>query len=368
MGSRIPTSNPKGSPIHPPSSEDDLRNIASTAFFSKQYESFIGDWIFPYIEAFLDPGQCGGLKRSSISHYLVMLLHFVHGYLDLKQPHAVLLALVDLEKAFNRVSHQLVIEDLADMQVPGWLLLILVSYLTDRSMFMRYRGSTSSRRWLPGSTPQGSFLGILLFIIIFNGAMLRPAIPRLHSLSLKYVDDLSILSAINLKKSLVPDSELRVKPLTKNERTGQVLSSENNILQDQLHDLKRFTDQKLLKIKERKTNLMKFNFAKIHDFPPELKIDGFKNDLEVVKETKLLGMILTNDLKWSANTEYICKKAYKKMWTLRRMKVLDVDPNTICDVYVKEIRSLLELAMPAWHSGLTCKQSVEIERVQKVAV
>ena len=146
--------------------------------------------------------------------------------------------------------------------------------------------------------------------------MLRPAIPRLHSLSLKYVDDLSILSPINLRKSLVPDSELRVKPLTKNERTGQVLPSENNILQDQLHDLKRFTDQKLLNIKERKTNLMKFNFAKIHDFPPELKIDGFKNDLEVVKETKLLGMILTNDLKWSANTEYICKKAYKKMWTL----------------------------------------------------
>ena len=126
------------------------------------------------------------------------------------------------------------------------LLLILVSYLTDRSMFMRYRGSTSSRRWVPGSTPKGAFLGILLFIIIFNGAMLRPAIPRLHSLSLQYIDDFSILSAINLKKSLVPDQELRMKPLTKDERTGQVLPSANNILQDQLHDLKILTDQKLL--------------------------------------------------------------------------------------------------------------------------
>ena len=37
-------------------------------------------------------------------------------------------------------------------------------------------------------------------------------------------------------------------------------------------------------------------------------------------------------------------------------------------VYVKEIRSLLELAVPAWHSGLTLKQSADIERVQKVAV
>ena len=30
-----------------PLSEDDTRNISSTAFFSKVYESFIGDWIFP---------------------------------------------------------------------------------------------------------------------------------------------------------------------------------------------------------------------------------------------------------------------------------------------------------------------------------
>ena len=40
---------------NPPLSEDDTRNISSTAFFSKVYESFIGDWIFPYIEPFLDP-------------------------------------------------------------------------------------------------------------------------------------------------------------------------------------------------------------------------------------------------------------------------------------------------------------------------
>ena len=116
--------------VSPPLSEDDLRNIASTAYFSKQYESFIGDWILPYLEPFIDPGQCGGLKGSSITHYLVKLLNFIHIKLDKKEPHAVLLGMIDLEIAFNRVSHQLVIQDLADMKVPGWLLLILISYLT----------------------------------------------------------------------------------------------------------------------------------------------------------------------------------------------------------------------------------------------
>jgi hypothetical protein len=117
----------------------------------------------------------------------------------------VLLALIDLEKAFNRVSHQLVIEDLGDMHVPGWLLLILISYLTER--YMRYKGATSSRQMLPGSTLQGAFLGILLFVIIFNGALLRPAIPRIHSLNLKYVDDLSMLVAVNLKNCLITEDQ-----------------------------------------------------------------------------------------------------------------------------------------------------------------
>ena len=110
--------------VSPPQTEDDTRNIASTAYFSKQYESFLGDWLFPFIEPYIDPGQCGGLKSSSITHYLVKLLHFIHSHLDSKQPHAVLLALIDLEKAFNRVSHQLVIEDLGGCCSSLYLILL----------------------------------------------------------------------------------------------------------------------------------------------------------------------------------------------------------------------------------------------------
>ena len=37
------------------------------------------------------------------------------------------------------------------------------------------------------------------------------------------------------------------------------------------------------------------------------------------------------------------------------------------NVYKKEIRSLLEYALPVWHSSITVKQSNQIERVQKEA-
>ena len=42
--------------------------------------------------------------------------------------------------------------------------------------------------------------------------------------------------------------------------------------------------------------------------------------------------------------------------------------NQLKDAYIKEVRSLLELAVPVWSSGLTLEQSVQIERVQKAAV
>ena len=354
--------------VNPPLSEGDTRNLAKTAYLSKQYESFIGDWISPYVDPFIDPGQCGGLKGSSITHYLVKLLHFVHSFLDQNQPHAVLLVLVDLEKAFNRVSHQLVIEDLAAMHVPGWLLLILISYLTERSMFMRYNGESSSRKMLPGSSPQGAYLGILLFIIIFNGALLRPGIPRPNLLNLKYIDDLSLLAAFKLQTCLIDDPIHRPSPLNLNERSRQILPIENNPLQEELKRLESFTSKKMMKIKESKTGVMKFNFSKSQDFPPELVIEGFKDQIQVIRETKLLGIILTNDLKWAANTQYICKKAHKNMWKLRRLKVLEVDSSILLDVYMKEVRSVVELAVPAWHSGLTLAQAADIERVQKVAV
>ena len=164
--------------VYPPASEDELRNIAKTAFLSKVFESFLSDWLLPIVGPYLDPCQYG-LKGASISHYLIKLLQFIHEYLDLKDPHAVLVALIDLSKAFNRVSHQMVIEGLFDMHVPPWLLLILASYLTESSMILTYAGATSSPKDLPGSSPQGAFLGIFFFLLKDNAASLRPNIPRI---------------------------------------------------------------------------------------------------------------------------------------------------------------------------------------------
>ena len=47
---------------------------------------------------------------------------------------------------------------------------------------------------------------------------------------------------------------------------------------------------------------------------------------------------------------------------------MDLDIHQMFDVYTKEIRSILELAVPVWHSGLTNQQTADIESVQRVAM
>ena len=277
-----------------PNSEDDLRNISKTAFFSKVFESFLADWLMPIVGPYLDPCQYG-IKGTSINHYMFKLLKFIHEYLDLKNPHAVVIALIDLSKAFNRVSHSLVIEDLHDMHVPPWLLLILISYLSGRSMILSYNGASSSPKHLPGSSPQGVFLGIFFFIVKYNGVSLRPSIPRImfnqkcrakyrtcdkqsckeHTKTMHalYVDDRTDAVAIDMKKQLMQSATPRSFPLNYHERTGHVLPP-GSALQKQLHNIEQFTEENQMKINVAKTKVMMFNKSQNYNFPPEFSFEN----------------------------------------------------------------------------------------------
>ena len=111
---------------------------------------------------------------------------------------------------------------------------------------------------------------------------------------------------------------------------------------------------------------MIFNSSTKYDARPRLAI-GDTDYLEVVESYKLLGVIVRSDLKWSENTDHICKKGYSRLWLLRRLKGLGANVSEMIDVYNKQIRSVLEMAVPVWQAGLTMQESIQIERVQRTA-
>ena len=115
-------------------------------------------------------------------------------------------------------------------------------------MLIKFRGVLSALRDLPGSSPQGTVLGVILFIIIFNGAALRPDIPRPSwpffskmakdpaAIKLKFIDDLSVAARVNLKKDLVNDFGI-----TFDERFETKLSDDKNTLKEIVKNLKLFS-------------------------------------------------------------------------------------------------------------------------------
>ena len=112
---------------------------------------------------------------------------------------------------------------------------------------------------------------------------------------------------------------------------------------------------------------MLFNRAKKHDFSPELCLTPGSR-LEVVEEMKLVGYQLRSDLRTTSNTEYIIKRAWKRMWVVRRLKSLGASEQELLSVLRAQVLSVLQFATPAWSTLITGKESAQIECVLKTGL
>ena len=73
-------------------------------------------------------------------------------------------------------------------------------------------------------------------------------------------------------------------------------------------------------------------------------------------------------MKWSSNTDLMTEKSYKRLWVLRRLKGLGASDDDLLYVYFKQVRPVLEYAVPVWHSSITQGEIESLERVQKSAL
>ena len=121
-----------------------------------------------------------------------------------------------------------------------------------------------------------------------------------------------------------------------------------------------------MELNYKKSKMMIFNFTKDYQFTTSLSIED--NKIQVVNETKLLGTVITSDLKWKRNTEEIIKKAYARMQIVRKVAEFSSKSDDLVTIYKSYVRSILEQSCQVWHSSLSDECSYSIERVQKAAV
>ena len=281
---------------------------------------------------------------------------------------------IDFSKAFNHLNHNILITALSDMGVPGWLLHIVMGFLSERVMLHKFKGETSGTKSLPGGGPQGTLLGLLLFLVLINfcgfdndcniGEKITNPKNKFkpETFHAKFVDDLTIAESFNIKESVIPNPD-RVLPDTYHARLGQQLDPQKSQTYEQIKQIQDYSEDMEMKLNFSKTKFMLFNPTINFDFVPDFKVEG--EQIETLDEMKLLGLVLSNDLSWKANTANMTKKAYKKLWMIKRLKLNGATYEDLTDVYVKQVRSILEFGTPVWNSNLTQEDVFDIERVQK---
>jgi hypothetical protein len=363
--------------------ESQSRLISCTNKMNIVFEKQVVRWLMQCVEHKLDPDQFGGRKGTSISHYLIEMTNFILYNQDLKDPQATIGLFVDYKQGFNRCQHSIFIEILArDYDVPGWLLRILVGYLTGRQLRVRYKQKIGEARDIFGGGGQGTPLGMWIFLFMIDkagpaanekplGKVITEPInkrQKIEKSKQKWVDDFTTLAAVDLKGSLVEDTRPDIpRPVPYRSRTGHILPREENILQDELDKIKQYSDDRKMKLNPIKTKIMIFNPLRNHDVLPLLTAEQGE-ELEVVEQHKILGQIVRSDMRTISNTENICSKAYKRMWVLRRLKGLGCPTAELVDVLKQQIVSVCEVAAPYWGPMLSKAESNSLERCLKTGL
>ena len=124
----------------------------------------------------------------------------------------------------------------------------------------------------------------------------------------KFVDDLSTLELINLLLVGLESYNFKFHVASDVGIDQYYSSTENIASENSLNQIENWTLRNLSKLNVEKSKIMVFNFNDNFQFATRLYLEG--EILETVSETKLLGLIVTSDLKWHKNTEMLVKKAY----------------------------------------------------------
>jgi hypothetical protein len=318
------------SPIHKKGSRnksENYRPVSLTSQICRIFESIMRDTIVKHLEsnALINETQHGFRGRRSCLTNLLVFMDKLTRAID--EGYDLDVVYLDFAKAFDKVPHQRLISKLQKHGLDGGVLEWIRAWLSNRKQRVSIRGEKSGWRSVTSGIPQGSVLGPLLFIMFINDID-----NVVQNSLLKFADDTKIFGVIQNKV-------------------------QHQQLQDDLSNLVDWS----------KKWQMQFNTSKckvLHIGKTNHRYQYVMDNqvLESVKEERDLGVVISDDLKVSANCQDVYSKANRILGMINR-SITYRSKDILVPLYKSLVRPLVEYCTPAW-SPYYQKDKDLIERLQ----
>nr|CAI5847795.1 unnamed protein product [Callosobruchus analis] len=305
---------------------ESLRPINIPCCFSKLFETAMSIRLTEFIQKcdLINSNQHGYVSgRSTITAIFEFTQKIVYA---MESKNVALGMFLDLSRAYDCLSHELLLSKLELYGIRGNALRWIASFLDGRQQKVEIRYNNQIYRTKTVATkfgvPQGSVIGPLLFIIFVNDMYLSTTHVDHHITS--YADDTNILV-----QGCNPSDAMRKAELS-------------------FDKCKSWIKTNRLILNEKKTNVVMFHTSHSQIDTAHLTL----NDLELGGYTKFLGVQLDENLNWNKHVDYVALKLSGISYGIRTLsKYLDRETTNI--LYHANFESVARYGIIFWGSNRT---------------
>ena len=303
---------------------NNFRPISLLSVLSKPLEKHIYKHLMNFMEhhSLFHTFQSGFRKNHSCHTALV---HLCDKWLSAINKSEIAGAVfLDFKKAFDLVDHSILLQKLSLYVQNSNTLELVRSFLLDRTQLVCASGELSKVGTITCGVPQGSILGPLLFCIFIN----------------------------DLPAHITENNNNVFCDLFADDSTIHTQSADFETLQSSLQkasdNVQHWCERNRMVLHPDKTQCMVITSRQKHQREPLiLNIKLQSTSLRQVREHKVLGVYIDQELKWQTHIEYLCKIVSRNLFLLKKLK-LYVNPDARKLFFQAHCLSHISYASTVW--------------------